>query len=89
VACRPWLEAELQAVHPEVVVCLGRTAAQSLIGGQVSIVHQHGHFFTSPFASRVLLTYHPSSILRARDSVSRDRLFALLVDDLKKAAPLR
>jgi uracil-DNA glycosylase len=85
VACRPWLEAELNAVRPEIVVCLGRTAAQSLIGGQVSMEQQRGHFFSSPFASRILLTYHPSSILRARDHVTRDRLFGLLVEDLKKA----
>jgi uracil-DNA glycosylase, family 4 len=85
VACRPWLEAELNAVRPEIVVCLGRTAAQSLIGGQVSMEQQRGHFFSSPFASRILLTYHPSSILRARDHATRDRLFGLLVEDLKKA----
>lgn len=83
-ACRPWLEAELKAVQPEIVVCLGRTAAQSLIGGQISVVHQHGRFFSSPFAPHILLTFHPSSILRARDRASHDRLFALLVDDLKK-----
>jgi DNA polymerase len=86
IACRPWLEAELKAVQPEIVVCLGRTAAQALIGGQVSVVHQHGKFFTSPFASRLLLTFHPSSILRTRDRASHDRLFILLVEDLKKIA---
>ncbi len=86
IACRPWLEAELKAVRPEIVVCLGRTAAQSLIGGQVSIERQHGRFFSSPFSSRILLTYHPSSILRARDPSSQARLFDLLVEDLKKAA---
>jgi DNA polymerase len=86
VSCRPWLEAELQAVRPEIVVCLGRTAAQSLIGGQVSVEQQRGRFFSSPFASRIMLTYHPSSILRARDRVIQERLFDLLVQDLKAAA---
>jgi DNA polymerase len=83
-ACRPWLEAELRAVQPEIVVCLGRTAAQALIGGHVSVVHQHGNFFTSPLVSRLLLTFHPSSVLRARDRATQDRLFGLLVNDLKK-----
>jgi DNA polymerase len=85
VSCRPWLEAELKAVRPEVVVCLGRTAAQSLIGGQVSVEQQRGRFFSSPFSSRIMLTYHPSSILRARDRVIQERLFDLLVQDLKTA----
>ncbi|HET9845726.1 MAG TPA: UdgX family uracil-DNA binding protein [Nitrospira sp.] len=85
VACRPWLEAELNAVRPEIVVCLGRTAAQSLIGRQVSMQQQRGRLFSSPFASRILLTYHPSSILRAQDQGTRDRLFGQLVEDLKKA----
>jgi probable DNA metabolism protein len=85
VACRPWLEAELKAVQPKVVVCLGKTAAQSLIGGQVSMERQRGRFFSSPSSSRILLTYHPSSILRARDRMTQDRLFGLLVEDLKKA----
>ena len=85
VACRPWLEAELKAVRPEIVVCLGKTAAQSLIGGQISMERQRGHFFSSPYASRMLLTYHPSSILRARDRLTQDRLFGCLVEDLKKA----
>ena len=70
---------------PEIVVCLGRTAAQSLIGGQLSMERQRGRFFSSPFSSRILLTYHPSSILRARDRMTQDRLFGLLVEDLKKA----
>jgi DNA polymerase len=86
VACRPWLEAELKTVQPEIVVCLGRTAAQSLIGGQVSVEQQRGRFFSSPFAPRILLTYHPSSILRAVDDRTRDLLFGRLVEDLRTAA---
>ena len=86
VACRPWLEAEVKVVRPEVVICLGRTAAQSIIGGQVSMERQRGRFYSSPFSSRILLTYHPSSILRARDRSAQDRLFNFLVDDLKKVA---
>lgn len=86
VSCRPWLEAELKAVRPEVVVCLGRTAAQSLIGGQVSVEQLRGRFLTSPFPARILLTYHPSSILRAREQSAQDRLFGLLVQDLRTAA---
>ena len=85
VACRPWLEAELKAVQPKIVVCLGKTAAQSLIGGQVSMEQQRGRFFTGPFSSRILLTYHPSSILRAGDRARQERLFDVLVGDLKKA----
>ena len=73
----------------EVVVCLGRTAAQSLIGGHVSMERQRGRFFSGPFAPRILLTYHLSSILRAADHRTRDRLFGHLVKDLQKQELLK
>ncbi|MGB8987022.1 MAG: UdgX family uracil-DNA binding protein, partial [Candidatus Sulfotelmatobacter sp.] len=70
-ACRPWLDAELQTVRPEILVCLGATAAQSLLGREFSVTRQRGELIESPLAPKVLATVHPSSILRAPDAVAR------------------
>src|SRR5205823_9586984 len=70
-ACRPWLEAELELVKPDVLVCLGATAAQALLGRQFRVSVDRGRFVSSPLASRVLATVHPSAILRAPDDETR------------------
>ena len=85
-ACRPWLDAELAVLEPEVIVCLGATAAQTLLGRQLRVSAQRGRWVTSPLAPRVLATVHPSSILRASDDETREREMRRFVDDLRKAA---
>jgi uracil-DNA glycosylase len=85
-ACRPWLEAELAVVKPEVLVCLGATAAQALLGKAFRVTKSRGVFVASPLAPRVLATVHPSSILRAPDDEARHREYTSFVRDLKVAA---
>ena len=85
-ACRPWLEAELALVQPDVVVALGATAAQALIGPQFRVTKQRGEFIESTLAPYVMATVHPSSILRAPDDETRQLEYRHFVDDLKKLA---
>jgi DNA polymerase len=85
-ACRPWLEAELAVVKPRVLVCLGATAAQALLGKAFRVTRSRGELISSPLAPHVLATVHPSSILRAPDEESRRRERALFVRDLRAAA---
>jgi uracil-DNA glycosylase len=85
-ACLPWLEAELALVQPRVVVCLGATAAQALLGRQFRVSRQRGAFVTSPLAPRVLATVHPSSLLRAPDEETRRRETQRFVEDLRTVA---
>jgi uracil-DNA glycosylase family protein len=85
-ACRPWLEAELAVVRPEVVVCLGATAAQALLGKNFKVTQQRGKMVPSTLAPFVTATVHPSSILRAPDDESRRRETELFVADLKRVA---
>ena len=85
-ACRPWLEAELALVKPDVVVALGATAAQALIGPQFRVTKQRGEFIESTLAPYVMATVHPSSILRAPDDETRQLEYRHFVDDLKKLA---
>lgn len=66
-ACRPWLDAEIEAVRPEVIICMGATAAQALLGKEFSVLRQRGAFVPSDLAPFVMATVHPSSILRARE----------------------
>jgi DNA polymerase len=87
-ACRPWLAAELDAVRPRVVVALGATAAQSLLGKDFRVTKQRGELLTSPFADYVVATVHPSSILRQRDEAARRAEHAAFVDDLRVVARL-
>jgi uracil-DNA glycosylase len=87
-ACRPWLEAELGVVEPDVVVCLGATAAQALIGRDFRVSRQRGELVDSPLARYVLATVHPSSILRQRDDASREAEYAAFVEDLRVVPPL-
>lgn len=81
-ACLPWLQAELDLVKPEAVVCLGATAAQALLGKRFRVTRQRGQWVSALWAPRVLATVHPSSILRAPDVESRRREFDAFVADL-------
>lgn len=87
-ACRPWLDAELKAVKPQVLVCLGATAAQSLFGRGFSVSRQRGQQVDSPLAPYAMATVHPSSILRVPDNEARHSQMKAFTDDLKKAAQL-
>jgi uracil-DNA glycosylase family protein len=86
-ACRPWLEAELEVIQPRVLVCLGATAAQALLGRDFRVSRQRGKLVESDLAENVIATVHPSSILRADDE-TRDIEYRELVDDLNKVAKL-
>jgi uracil-DNA glycosylase family protein len=86
-ACRPWLEAELAAVRPRVLVLLGATAAQSLLGREFRVTQHRGELLASDLAPVVIATVHPSSILRG-DPEQRESNFNAFVDDLKVAAGL-
>jgi DNA polymerase len=85
-ACRPWLETEIAIVKPRVVVCLGATAAQALLGRTFRVTQQRGRFVPSPLAPRVTATVHPSSILRAPDDEARHAEMRRFVQDLKRVA---
>jgi uracil-DNA glycosylase len=85
-ACRPWLEAELAVVRPRVLVCLGATAAQSLLGRAFRVTQQRGEWVESDLAEHVTATIHPSAILRQRDEESRHREMEAFVNDLKLVA---
>ena len=86
-ACLPWLEAEIAAVAPAVVVALGATAAQAMLGKSFRVTKQRGEVFPQPDGPPIMATIHPSAVLRAPDSEARARELALLVADLKKLAP--
>ncbi len=85
-ACRPWLDAEVAVTHPEVIVCLGATAAQALLGKEFSVMRARGKFVPSPIAPYVMATVHPSSILRAQDEESRRGQKEAFIADLRVAA---
>jgi DNA polymerase len=85
-ACRPWLEAELEAVHPEGLLALGATAGRALFGPQVRVTKDRGRLLDSPLAPRAALTIHPSAILRLRDHDEREDATAALVADLRMVA---
>ena len=84
-ACRPWLEAELAVVEPRVLVCLGATAAQALLGRQFRVTHERGRPVESDLAQHVIATIHPSSILRS-DPETREQEYAAFVEDLRIVA---
>ena len=86
-ACRPWLESELAVVKPRVLVLLGATAAQSLLGRQFRVTQHRGELLDSELAEAVTATVHPSSILRGEPS-ERETNFAAFVDDLTVVAKL-
>ncbi|PZE24179.1 MULTISPECIES: UdgX family uracil-DNA binding protein [unclassified Curtobacterium] len=86
VACHPWLEAELAVVRPEVVVALGATAARSVLGRSVTIGRERGRLQELDDGSRLLVTTHPSALLRMPDEDARHAAFDELVADLRTAA---
>jgi uracil-DNA glycosylase len=85
-ACRPWLEAELRAVKPVILVCLGATAAQAVFGSSFKLMQQRGQVLPSTLAPQAVATIHPSAVLRAPDSEGRRAAFEMLVNDLKVVA---
>ena len=87
-ACRPWLDAELAVVKPRVLVCLGATAAQSLLGRQFRVTRERGVPVESPLAEHVVATIHPSAVLRQQDDGSRRVEYESLVRDLRVVAGL-
>ena len=87
-ACRPWLDAELAVVQPRVLVCLGATAAQALLGRDFRVTRRRGELVETELAPVATATVHPSSILRAPDEESRRAEYAAFVDDLRLVARL-
>ena len=85
-ACRPWLEAEVTLIKPKVIVALGATAAQALLGPKFRVTKERGKFLESTLAPYIMATVHPSSILRAPDEETRHLEYRRFVDDLKKLA---
>jgi uracil-DNA glycosylase len=87
-ACRPWLEAELRVLRPKVLVCLGSTAAQALLGRTFRVTIHRGEWVPSSLATNVLATVHPSSILRAPDEAARAEAMEAFIADLRPVAAL-
>jgi DNA polymerase len=85
-ACRPWLQAEIEAIQPRAILCLGASASKSLFGGTFSLMRDRGKILETPYAGRVIATIHPSAILRARDEKISRELQTFLRDDLALAA---
>jgi len=85
-ACHPWLQSELEVIEPTVVVCLGATAAQALLGKQFRVTRQRGTWVESDLAPHVTATIHPSSILRQRSDEERHKEMAGFVADLELVA---
>ena len=85
-ACRPWLDTEIALVKPRIIICLGATAAQALLGRQFRVTAHRGQLVPSPLAPFVLATVHPSSILRAPDDEARHRAMKQFTNDLRTAA---
>ena len=88
-ACKPWLQSEISVVKPDIIVLLGATAAQAVMGPAFRVSKQRGEVMQSPLGIPVLATVHPSSILRATDEASREAATASFVADLKVAAAYR
>jgi len=84
-ACRPWLNAEVETVRPGLIVCLGATAAQALLGSKFKVTTSHGTIQTADGFPPILATFHPSSILRAQTDEDRHRQTEVFIDDLRKA----
>ena len=87
-ACLPWLEAELDIIKPAVVVCLGATAAQALLGGKFRVTKQRGQWIPARWAPHVMATVHPSAILRAPDEAARHAEMDRFTADLKRIPPV-
>jgi uracil-DNA glycosylase family protein len=87
-ACRPWLDGELAAVAPRIIVCLGATAAQALLGRAFRVTKQRGEPVPGPGGRTVVATYHPSAVLRAPDDAAREKMMAELTADLARVAKM-
>jgi DNA polymerase len=87
-ACNPWLLAEIQTVTPRVIVCMGATAAQALLGPRFRVTQHRGEILRFSDSARIVATVHPAAILRARDADERHRATAEFVADLRAAAAL-
>jgi uracil-DNA glycosylase family protein len=87
-ACHPWLEAELQVLKPKIIVCLGATAAQALLGRAFRVSRQRGQRVMGPDGMAAIATHHPSAVLRAPDPAVRNRMRQELAADLSIAASL-
>jgi uracil-DNA glycosylase len=85
-ACRPWLEAELAVITPDVLVCLGATAARAILGDQFRITKDRGRFAPTRWAPKTIATYHPSAVLRGETEAQQAELYAMLVTDLRLVA---
>jgi DNA polymerase len=85
-ACRPWFDAEVRVLKPEIVVCLGATAAQALLGRNFKVTKQRGEIISNPEQPVMMATVHPSSILRAPDDDARHEEMGKFIDDLKVAS---
>lgn len=86
-ACRPWLDAEISVLEPKVIVCMGATAAQALLGKSFKVTQRRGEWVTeSTLAPYVMATVHPSSILRAPDDAARQAATELFIDELRRVA---
>ena len=85
-ACRPWLDAEIEVIEPNVILCLGATAAQTLLGSDFRVTKSRGDWVASEFTPRVMATFHPSAILRIKNEERRRQIYSLLVNDLANAA---
>lgn len=84
-ACRPWLLAEIDAVRPQVILCLGASASKSLLGGTFALMRDHGKVLASPYSNQVIATIHPSAVLRARDQAAEEELYRFLREDMALA----
>ena len=87
-ACKPWLLAELSQIQPDVLVCLGATAAQAFLGRGFTLARNRGRIFDTPWARQFMVSYHPSAVLRAGEEAQRQATYAALVEDLRRAAQL-
>jgi len=85
-ACRPWLDAELALIRPKVLVCLGATASKALLGPDFRLMKERGRFLQTRWAPKLLATLHPSAVLRAEDAPGQERLYGLLLSDLRLVA---
>ena len=85
-ACRPWLEAELEVIKPQILGCLGATAARAIIGPDFRLLRQHGQFLATRWSPRTIATLHPSAVLRGQGDTEQARLYAMLRDDLRLIA---
>jgi len=85
-ACRPWLDAELAAINPEILVCLGATAARAFFGAGFRIMKDRGQFAATRWAPKTIATLHPSAVLRGEDAAQEAKLYEMLVEDLRKVA---